>query len=309
MLTRYEIVRQRARTEGLFVMSTEGRALQLLCACGVPTNQMMQLLQPFITNLPANEQQLNALFASMKRTGHITENTPGNIGATLHGSSLCTCALAVSIAQTQMAKAIGYAYSQVQAHSQALPNRKRKRNRHAMRTKGNGKGQPLFHVEALSETLAYFSGNGKGNRRHTSGKGTGRRMNPTGRDGQVMKCRVCNPPEHYEARCPQSQNTSTSPQLFTQTVEGPLTNILSHTNHGVTSYPIFSTSLVNAIEEPPEEHVLSFMARERTSNDPIWQQESDPWQGTSGAVPKPPPQEHARMAPEAKAAPEQERSP
>ena len=49
--------------------------------------------------------------------------------------------------------------------------------------------------------------------------------------------------------------------------------------------------------------------RERTSNDPIWQQESDPWQGTSRAVPKPPPQEHARLAPKAKAAPEQERSP
>ena len=63
-------------------------------------------------------------------------------------------------------------------------------SRHAMRTEGNGKGQPLFHVEAFNEALAYLSGKGKGNRRHTSGKGTGRRMNPTGRDGLVMKCRV-----------------------------------------------------------------------------------------------------------------------
>ena len=86
VLTRYEIVRQRARTEGFFVMSTEGCALQLLRACGVSSKHMMQLLQPFNTNLPANEQQLNALFASMRRMGHITENTPGNIGATLHGS-------------------------------------------------------------------------------------------------------------------------------------------------------------------------------------------------------------------------------
>ena len=46
----------------------------------------MQPLQPFNTNLPANEQQLSALFAAMRRVGHITENTPGNIGATLHGS-------------------------------------------------------------------------------------------------------------------------------------------------------------------------------------------------------------------------------
>ena len=63
VLTRYEIVCQRARTEGLFAMSTEGCALQLLRACGVPTNQMMQMLQPFNTNLPANEQQLNDILA------------------------------------------------------------------------------------------------------------------------------------------------------------------------------------------------------------------------------------------------------
>ena len=88
-------------------------------------------------------------------------------------------------------------------------------SRHAMRTKGNGRGQPLFHAEAFNETLAYSSGKSKGNRRHTSGKGTGRRMNPTGREGQVMKCRVCNSPEHFEVRCPQSRNTSTPPQLFT----------------------------------------------------------------------------------------------
>ena len=86
VLTRYEIVRQRARAEGFFVMSTEGCALQLLRACGVSTDQMVQLLQPFNTNLPANEQQLNARFASMTRMGHITGITLGNIGATLHGS-------------------------------------------------------------------------------------------------------------------------------------------------------------------------------------------------------------------------------
>ena len=178
-----------------------------------------------------------------------------------------------------------------------------------MRTKGSGRGQPLFHVEASNETLAYFCGKGKGNRRHTSGKGTGRRTNPTGRDGQVMKCRVCNSPEHFEARCPQSRNIPTCLQVFFQTVQGPLTNILNHTNHGVTSYPIFSTNPAPVIEEPQEERTLSFTVRDRTSNDPTWQQEPDPWQGTSRAVPKPPPQEHSRLAPKAKAAPEQERSP
>ena len=118
-------------------------------------------------------------------------------------------------------------------------------------------------------------------------------MNPTGRDCLVMACRDCNSPEHFEARCPQSRNTSTSPQFVYPNVEGPLTNILGHTNHGVTSYPVFSTNPVPVIEETPEERTLSFMVRDRTpnqstSNDPIWQQESDPWKGTTRAVPKPP---------------------
>ena len=443
VLTRYEIVRQRAHSEGFFVMSTEGCALQLLRACGVSTNQMMQLLQPFNTTLPANEQQLSALFAAMRRMGHITENTPGNIGATLHGSRgggpshFLTESVNTSITnhsgagdevdiqgndqqnhllghlpspeqqwtatymtnhgtgssssswqnspslnhwgnledttstgsgaywQTQSAdveddsgtetdtssdsgheeidmsdlngldhgEASAHAYWQYRLHKRkwrrlsSKPTRKFRRihkrfriakgkgkgfSRHAMRTKGNGKGQPLFHVEAFNEALTYLSGKGKGNRRHTSGKGTGRRLNPTGRDGLVMKCRVCNSPEHFEARCPQSRNNHASPQLFIQTVEGPLADILSHTNHGVTSYPIFSTSPVPEENRHSEERTLSFMVRDRTPNpppdDPIWQQETDPWQGTARAIPKPPPQEHSRLAPKAKAAPEQQRS-
>ena len=186
-------------------------------------------------------------------------------------------------------------------------------SRHAMKTKGSGKGQPMFHVEAFQEALTYLGGKGKGHRKHTSGKGTGRRMNPTGRDGQVMKCRLCNSPEHFAARCPQSR-TSAPPQLCVQTAEGPLAGILEHTNHGVTSYPIFSTTPNPVVREGQDDHTLTFMVRERATSqpsqsDPIWQQETDPWQGTNRAVPKPPPAEHVRLAPKAKAAPEHERSP
>ena len=86
VLTRYEIVRQRARLEGQFVMSTEGCALQLLRACGVNTTQLMQLLQPFGTNLPRNEQELSQMANSMRRMGHILENSPGNIASSLRGN-------------------------------------------------------------------------------------------------------------------------------------------------------------------------------------------------------------------------------
>ena len=44
LLARYEIVRQRAATEGQFVMSVEGCALQLLRACNIRPEQLMLLL-------------------------------------------------------------------------------------------------------------------------------------------------------------------------------------------------------------------------------------------------------------------------
>ena len=57
VLTRYEIVRQRARAEGFFAMSAEGCALQLLRACGVSTNQMMQV---FNRSIPIFQQTSNS---------------------------------------------------------------------------------------------------------------------------------------------------------------------------------------------------------------------------------------------------------
>ena len=46
VLSRYEIVRMRAATEGQFVISVEGCALQLLRACNVHPQQLMFILQP-----------------------------------------------------------------------------------------------------------------------------------------------------------------------------------------------------------------------------------------------------------------------
>ncbi|MCP4453410.1 MAG: hypothetical protein GY809_18280, partial [Planctomycetes bacterium] len=35
-------------------------------------------------------------------------------------------------------------------------------------------------------------------------KGHGRRKNPSDRSGSVMRCRICNCDEHFQARCPQN---------------------------------------------------------------------------------------------------------
>jgi hypothetical protein len=78
--------------------------------------------------------------------------------------------------------------------------------RRVLRRKGKGKGSTggLGHsYPNINETLqnAYFKGKGKGGK--SSGKGFGRKMNPKGRDGEVLKCSICSSQYHLRARCPQ----------------------------------------------------------------------------------------------------------
>ena len=61
VLSRYELVRCRARDEGNFVMSVEGAALQLLRACQISPAQLMTLLQPLNNNLPVTEVEFRQL--------------------------------------------------------------------------------------------------------------------------------------------------------------------------------------------------------------------------------------------------------
>ena len=47
LLARYETVKQRANVEGQFTMSIEGCSLQILRACGIGSQHLLILLQPF----------------------------------------------------------------------------------------------------------------------------------------------------------------------------------------------------------------------------------------------------------------------
>ena len=85
LLARYEIVRQRAATEGQFVMSIEGCALQILRACNVHPNQLMTLLQPFGGRMPNSDADFIAMCTTLRRWGHIAEGTHGNIATVLSG--------------------------------------------------------------------------------------------------------------------------------------------------------------------------------------------------------------------------------
>ena len=66
--------------------------------------------------------------------------------------------------------------------------------------KGSGSGNSFMWYQ--EEVAAFLSGKGKGDRSHSSGKGFGRRKNPKGRDGQIMRCHECQSDEHLVARCP-----------------------------------------------------------------------------------------------------------
>ena len=87
ILSRYDLVRGRARNEGQFVMAVEGCAMQLLRACGTNPTQMMQLLQPLNYRLPNSEEEFLQMRDTMRRIGHVLEHSPNNIGQGLHGNT------------------------------------------------------------------------------------------------------------------------------------------------------------------------------------------------------------------------------
>ena len=64
LLSRYEVVRQRAVAEVQSVMSVEGTSLQILRICNVKLQQLIQLLQPFADMLATNEAQFLELSSS-----------------------------------------------------------------------------------------------------------------------------------------------------------------------------------------------------------------------------------------------------
>eukprot|EP00434_Breviolum_minutum_P044271 symbB.v1.2.039526.t1/scaffold6626.1/size16615/2 len=88
LITRFETIRARARTEGGGAnISTESAALILLRAVGVSAEQFQRLTQPFGLRLPNNEAEFAQLTHNLRRMGHIIEHHPANIARSLHGTS------------------------------------------------------------------------------------------------------------------------------------------------------------------------------------------------------------------------------
>ena len=79
LLTRFEILRNRAVENGQFAMSFEGTSYMLLRACRVNDQQFLMLTQPTNRRLPNNEATCRNLFAALRRLGHVVEHQKDNI--------------------------------------------------------------------------------------------------------------------------------------------------------------------------------------------------------------------------------------
>ncbi|CAE7719417.1 NPF8.5 [Symbiodinium sp. CCMP2592] len=87
LVSRFEITRQRARTEGGGALSVETASLLLLRACGVNSEQFQALTQPFGLRMPSTEQEYAQMCHHLRRMGHIVERHPNNIASGLRGHS------------------------------------------------------------------------------------------------------------------------------------------------------------------------------------------------------------------------------
>ena len=67
-------------------MSWEGYSWLLLRACGVNQHQLLSILQPYQGRFPSTEAEFNSMQLTLRRMGHILEQTPGNIASQLRAA-------------------------------------------------------------------------------------------------------------------------------------------------------------------------------------------------------------------------------
>jgi len=327
LLSRFMTLRHRAQTGGTgATMSYEGYSWLLLKACKVTQNQLLQILQPYQGRFPNTEAEFNALQLTLRRMGHILENSHGNVAHQLRtpqghfftndqptqnapdpwaGGNDPWAQSAFPIQQAEPTptqqnpwqswtgtvnhdapQASPTFYDNTQTHVDsgtdtetssddgdepdyddpalsgltpaqidehfywAYKTHRKTWRRHMKKPtrrvrrfvkrkgKGKGKGKSRFAFiadlsdEAYDQTFFGGKGKSKGKRR-SSGKGKGRRTNPIGRDGQVMKCGICGSDTHFRAECPQRHGNSSAHVAHTHTAFttyaglGPLGDLLN----------------------------------------------------------------------------------
>ena len=391
VLSRYEVVRQRAALEGQFTMPIGGCALQLFRAIGVGPQHMMTLLQPIGGQLPTNDIEFATICQSLRRYGHIQENHPNNIGQALQGAfrqarpgqyfaeedqpaqsssahtyfgdtqpgrgstapllynqdinpapmwdagdprvdgphmpwhgggqsaDSSSAAYPVDVESDPSSSATSSDYEDEDidmddlydmsdadaAEAVYLQYRRAKRKwrrftgrpvrrfrrgfkKFARKGKGRGKGHRKgkgkgFMAFSEEDVAAYIAkGGGKG-RSSKFGKGKGRRKNPMGRDGNIMRCRICNSDEHFQRECPNNsggggkggkgKSSSFMPFVAEPTTGGPRADGVS------------SGSRPPWRDDDDDQFMYSsqvFMSYQDDGQDPLYA--NDPWPRSRGAT-------------------------
>ena len=281
VISRFEITRQRAQSEGGGAVSIETASLLLLRACGVSSEQFQTITQPLGFRLPTTDMEFHQMTHRIRRLGHIVERFPNNIASSLRapqqqahfsqahqayvaaeadtGSSLSgpteswqaeghipayptdawnpevqDWAFAAvqgpgasdtesntssdhdepiqtddlqGLTPVQVDEYLFGQYQQAKRRWRRFTGKPVRALRRTLRRKGKGKGRgkgmrsSFLNIDDLLQQSSYFKGKGKGGK--SSGKGFGRRLNPTGRDGDPLKCSICGSVYHLRARCNQ----------------------------------------------------------------------------------------------------------
>ena len=122
--------------------------------------------------------------------------------------------------EPQIGSALFWAYQRTKAAWRKFSGKPVRRARRFFKRKGKGKGRGNGHrgvtaylatapIEEIEEILyAHGKGKGKGKSKgkRTSGLGFGRKTNPKGKDGNIMKCHECDSEDHLVAQCPRRNN-------------------------------------------------------------------------------------------------------
>ena len=219
---RFELLRTRAQTDGGFGSSWQSVSWMLIKALGIPPTTTANLLQRFQGALPGTEPAYHEMVSHLRRLSHLVDHR------TPHDRNLAAPPQAMFVGMANHSpetRSYDNPWGQG-AYADVAP------------TYYGGYDDDLtdddhddfqdedvtfddladLHPAKAEETvyLAYRyarrrfkkwfgKGRGKGRRK---GKGKGNysqgiyATNPIGRDGQVMKCSICDSTEHLRARCP-----------------------------------------------------------------------------------------------------------
>ena len=337
VLTRFEVIVQRARTRARIPLQNTHAAWMLMLALRIPTEYWVHLLTPFRGALPTSDAEYRQFIEYVRRFGHLAEagnysiaqgvsqghptmwaspqDGPGDpLSGTQSAANMGSLGgvggmfptddhMPMSAADDDSDTSddedghyhvqdpdepdmTGWTSNQVgeyyyQKYKQYKRKWRRFAGRNPKRQRGPTRRRHFFEMDvSVSET--YF-GKGKG-----GGKGAPHRKgNPIGRDGQVMRCSICNSDQHFRARCPQAAKGKgkgtppsgggtmhTNPVPSSPFTDGPLADFVSARAESHMVVAEASDPAATPADPPP---ATPNPADARANEPDPWTQGTDPW--------------------------------